>query len=254
MNNLFLILVIIVIVGIAIWRYKVNQSAKGDMARRLKHNSYAEDSYYDNVLEPTQIDRTVPMLKSPNEAFNEPREEADTVVMDNPPFDETPKNEMKEKADSSQQETELMLVLYVVAKQDSFFSGTEVIKMLEALGLKYGNFDIFHHYGVGALKNEKAVFSVANLVEPGTLNPEEMLELNTPGLAFFMRLPGPFGGKIALELMLKNAKELANSLGGTLQDELYTPLNEKQITAMRDRIAAFEQRNSNLSSPQKLSL
>ena len=129
-----------------------------------------------------------------------------------------------------------------------------MIKTLEALGLKYGNFDIFHHYGVGALKSDKAVFSVANLVEPGTLNPEEMFDLSTPGLAFFMRLPGPFGGKIALELMLKNAEELANSLGGTLQDELYTPLEEKKITAMRDKIAIFEQGGNNSSNPQKLSL
>jgi cell division protein ZipA len=253
MNTLFLILLIIVIVGIAIWRYKVNQSAKGDMARRLNRDLYTDDYFDDNLLEQTQAERTIPMFQSPNEAFPEPLHEADTMVVD--PFDDMPKNEVpKNQADSSQQQTELMVVLYVVAQQDSFFSGMELIKMLEALGLKYGKFDIFHHYGVGALKSDKPVFSVANLVEPGTLNPEEMFDLSTPGLAFFMRLPGPFGGRIALELMLKNAKELAESLGGTLQDEVYTPLDNNKINAMRERIAAFEQRSGNLSSPQKLSL
>lgn len=250
MSDLFLILVIIVIVAIAIWRYKVNQSAKGDMARRLNRNLYTDDYFDDNLLEQTQVERTIPLFHSPNETFHEPLSEADTMVVD-PPFDETPKNEINPKADSSSDDkkTELLVVLYVVAQQNNFFSGTEVIKMLEALGLKYGKFNIFHHYGIGALKSDKAVFSVANLVEPGTLNPQEMFELSTPGLAFFMRLPGPFGGRVALELMLKNAKELAESLGGTLEDELYTPLDNKKITAMRERIAAFEQRSSHLSSP-----
>jgi cell division protein ZipA len=245
MNNLFLILIIIAIVAIAIWRYKVHQSAKGDMARRLNRDLYTDDYFDDNLLEQTQAERTIPMFQSPDEAFPEPIHEAPTMVVD--PFDEMPKNQV----DSSQDKTELMVVLYVVAPDH--FSGMEVIKMLEALGLKYGKFDIFHHYGVGALKSDRAVFSVANLVEPGTLNPEEMFEQSTPGLTFFMRLPGPFGGRIALELMLKNAKELAESLGGTLQDEAYTPLDNNKINAMRDRIATFEQRSSNLSSPQKSS-
>jgi len=249
MNTLFLILLIIVIVGIAIWRYKVSQSAKGDMARRLNRDLYTDDYFDDNLFEQTQAERTIPMFNNPNE-FQEPIHEAENLAVD--PFDETPKPEtLKEKADSSQKQTELMVVLYVVAQEESFFSGMEVVKMLEAMGLKYGNFKIFHHYGVGALKSDQAVFSVANLVEPGTLNPEEMFEVSTPGLAFFMRLPGPFGGRIALELMLKNAKELVESLGGSLQDEAYTPLDNKKIIAMRERIAAFEQRSSHLSSPRK---
>ncbi len=250
MSNLLLILLIIVIIGIAIWRYKVNQNTKGDMARRLNRDLYTDDYFDDNLLEQTQAEPTIRLANNPNEEFPEPIHEANTMVVD--PFEEMPKDERpKTQADLSEKQTELMVVLYVVAEQDRHFSGMELIKMLEAMGLKYGKFNIFHHYGVGALKSEQPVFSVANLVEPGTLIPEEMFERSTPGLAFFMRLPGPFGGRVALELMLKNAKELAESLGGTLQDEAYMPLDNKKILAMRERIAAFEQRSTNLSSPRK---
>jgi len=133
------------------------------------------------------------------------------------------------------------------------FAGSHVLTLLEDLGLKYGEMNIFHHYGVGDFKVQQAVFSVANMVEPGTFEPQYMSDLRTAGLALFMRLPGPFGGRVAYELMLNSAQRIAESLDGFLEDEGHAPLDQKKINILRDRIANFEQRNTNLSIPKRFS-
>jgi cell division protein ZipA len=149
--------------------------------------------------------------------------------------------------------SEMIIVLYVVAQRQSVFIGRDILTVFEDLGLQYGKMKIFHHYGIGELKVQQAIFSIANLMEPGTFNPQQMDDLTTEGLVLFMRLPGPFGGRVAFELMLNNAGKLAEVLEGTVEDERHTPLNQKLIGALRDKIANFEQRSSNLSMLKRFS-
>jgi cell division protein ZipA len=137
---------------------------------------------------------------------------------------------------------QLIIVLYIVAQRGRGLNGSDIFSALEEIGLKYGDMNIFHHYGVGELKVKQAVFSVANIVEPGTFDLREMDEFTTPGLALFLRLPGPFGGRVAFELMLNSAQRMAEELRGVLQDERHQFLTQKAITALRERIAQFEHR------------
>jgi len=92
------------------------------------------------------------------------------------------------------------------------------------------------------MKVKKPVFSVANVVEPGTFDPKERDYFTTPGLAFFMQLPGPLGGRVAFELMLNTAQRVADVLEGTLIDEREQLLTSDIIIGLRDRIAQFERR------------
>jgi len=55
-----------------------------------------------------------------------------------------------------------------------------------------------------------------------------------------MRLPGPFGGRVAFELMLNNAQRLADSLNGVLQDEQRRVLDPQTTEALRQKIIEFE--------------
>jgi len=137
---------------------------------------------------------------------------------------------------------ELIIVLYVIAQTKAGFAGTDIFTILEELGLKYGEMKIFHHYGVGELKMKQSIFSVANVVEPGTFDPKQMETFTSPGLALFMQLPGPFGGRVAFELMLNSGQRLAEVLEGKLIDDRQRLLNQAVISEIRGRIAHFEQR------------
>lgn len=137
---------------------------------------------------------------------------------------------------------ELIIVLYVLAENKRDFAGIDVLTVLEELGLKYGEMKIFHHYGVGELKVRKAVFSVANVAEPGIFPLRQIEHFTTRGLAFFMRLPGPFGGRVAFELMLNTTYRVAEVLNGHLEDERHQPLTPEIVNRLRERIAQFEKR------------
>lgn len=146
------------------------------------------------------------------------------------------------KSAKSLEEPQLIIVLRVIANSQQKFTGADIFAVLEDLGLNYGEMRIFHHYGVGEIKVKNSVFSVANMVEPGTFDPKEREHFTTPGLAFFMQLPGPLGGRVAFELMLNTAQRVADVLEGTLIDEREQVLTSEIIVELRDRIAQFERR------------
>lgn len=139
---------------------------------------------------------------------------------------------------------ELIIALFVRALRGEQFSGADVFPALENLGLSFGAMDIYHHYGldepVSSRSNAKAVFSVANMKEPGTLVPQDAEHFQSPGLIFFMRLPGPLGGRVAFEYMLNHAQRLAELLKGNLEDEHRQTLNAESIAHLREGIENFE--------------
>lgn len=161
-------------------------------------------------------------------------------------FNQTPE-------ETQHKETELIIVLYIIAQGESGFLGKDIVMVLEQLGLQYGEMNIFHHYGIGEMKSKDSIFSIANMVEPGTLHPDKIAETTTPGLAIFMRLPGPFGGRIGFDLMLTNAEKIADKLNGYIEDQNNKPLNSSIIFALRDKIDKFEQRDTSLAMLQKFS-
>lgn len=146
------------------------------------------------------------------------------------------------KTVKSRDELQFIIVLRVIANSQQKFVGSDIFAVLEDLGLNYGEMRIFHHYGVGEMKAKKPVFSVANVVEPGVFDPKEREYFTTQGLAFFMQLPGPLGGRVAFELMLNTAQRVADVLEGSLIDEREQLLTTETTAELRDRIAQFEHR------------
>lgn len=147
---------------------------------------------------------------------------------------------------------ELILAFYVVP-QHGGFHGTDILDVLEELGLRYGDMKIFHHYGIGEIKVKKPVFSIANMLEPGTFDVQRISKFVSPGLVLFMRLPGPFGGRIAFELMLNNAQKIAEILEGILEDDKHQPMTPQTINLLRERIANFERRDTPISLRKRFS-
>lgn len=157
----------------------------------------------------------------------------------------------KKKNYGELRQSELIIPIYIVARSE--FEGNDIFPILEELGLRYGEMNIFHHYGIGEVKIKKPVFSIANMMEPGTFDPNATEGFMTPGLVLFMRLPGPFGGRVAFELMLNTGQKIAEILEGTLEDEHHQPLAQQTIQTLRERIAHFEQRDTRLSLLKRFS-
>ncbi|MDX1609635.1 MAG: cell division protein ZipA C-terminal FtsZ-binding domain-containing protein, partial [Halofilum sp. (in: g-proteobacteria)] len=100
---------------------------------------------------------------------------------------------------------ERLEAIYVVAPRGERFIGSRLRKLFASHELQHGELDIFHRHDADG----RVLFSVANVVEPGTFDPATMDTLSTPGLALFVRLPGPPSAEIAFDRMVATARALA---------------------------------------------
>jgi len=154
-----------------------------------------------------------------------------------------------EKATAGQDDTdastteELILVLHVTAPDEMLFAGANLFSALEEVGLRFGEGGIFHFYReLEEGEQGPILFSVANILEPGTFEPGEPgEEFATPGVVLFMRAPGPQPARQTIETMLLKSQQLAQLLGGEIRDQAREPLTEDTIRSMLDRASAFDQ-------------
>jgi cell division protein ZipA len=115
-------------------------------------------------------------------------------------------------------------------------NGERLQTALEAEGLRHGDMNIFHFHQAG---EKDAVFSVANVVEPGVFDLATMAELETPGITLFCQLPGPLEGADAFDIMLDKARSLATSLDGHVCDDRRNALTTQAVSHYHDRIETF---------------
>lgn len=104
------------------------------------------------------------------------------------------------------------VTLYVVAAEGTQFNGLQVAQQLDALGLQFGEYHIFHRHIDNA--NSPVLFSVANMMQPGVFDVNNLEQFYTVGLVFFMQLPSPTNDLANVRIMINTAESLAKSLGG----------------------------------------
>ncbi|MFC4258948.1 cell division protein ZipA [Marinobacter lacisalsi] len=137
---------------------------------------------------------------------------------------------------------EEVIVINVLASEErGAFSGTVLQKLFEACGLELGDLDIYHRHETGETTSP-VQFSVANAVEPGTFTPREMEQMSTPGISFFMSLPGPTNNMQAFDFMLETAQAVVRNLGGELKDERRSVMTAQTIEHCRQRIREYERK------------
>lgn len=133
--------------------------------------------------------------------------------------------------------SETLMVVSIIAQEGASFSGPTLSDLFEDLDLRYGDMQIFHR--IDDLSGE-SVFSVVNIIEPGYFELETLPELLTPGLALFMRLPGPCSGSVAFEDFLGTARSISAALEGRLGDQHRRVLTEEGIAQMRARARLYK--------------
>ncbi len=129
---------------------------------------------------------------------------------------------------------EKLVTVHVVAQNDRRFYGSDLKALFDQHGYTYGRMSIYHC----ALDGDK-VFSIANMVKPGTFEDEQMASFETPGLTLFMRLPISLDADVAFDFLIREANGLAEELGGHLRDGNRNPLSEQTIQHMREDIQQY---------------
>lgn len=139
------------------------------------------------------------------------------------------------------EEPEEVLIINVMAGRGGNFCGAVLLDILLKCGLRYGDMNIFHRYS--DMKGEGALlFSLANMVKPGTFDLDTMEDFETPGVSLFMTLPIKADSMQSFELMVDTARVLAEELNGELKDEQRSVMTRQTIDHCRERIRDFERR------------
>jgi len=136
-----------------------------------------------------------------------------------------------------------LILINVLAPREQPFTGDKLVDALRANGLRYGDMNIFHRIDAQTRVHQ---FSVANIIEPGTFDMAEVEEIRSPGLCFFMRLPGPDNPVEAFEDMQHVARDVAQRLGGELKDERRSVLTGQTVEHYRHRVAEFCRRRMSM--------
>jgi len=134
-------------------------------------------------------------------------------------------------------EKDQIVILHITASGDNAFGGNEIIEAANTVGLEYGQMNIFHHFGIGQMKMDKPLFSLADMFEPGNFELQNMARHRTRGLALFLCFPVEIDGLLVFELMLNTAQRLADILGGEVRGSNHELIDDSQMAAIRDTIS-----------------
>lgn len=128
-----------------------------------------------------------------------------------------------------------VIVLNVMAPAGHAIEGPALLAAIGETGMQHGDMSIFHH-----IEDGKTLFSLANMVKPGTFDPAAMDEFSTPGVSLFMQMPCLSGNGLAtFEKMLAAGQSLSVTLKSDLRDERRNVLTVSAIEQLRERIAEY---------------
>lgn len=134
-----------------------------------------------------------------------------------------------------------VFVLNVVARSEHGFTGTDILGVLLACDLRFGDMDFFHRHEQSAGRGP-IQFTVCNMMKPGVFDIDAMDHLRTRGLMFFVTLPGPEDMLKAFDYMHETAKVVAKNLDGDILDETRSAITRQSLEHMRQQIRELERR------------
>lgn len=167
-------------------------------------------------------------------------DQVEPLVETNIEVAQEPEEALVAKESTAPEETPLeVIVINVHCSGDEPFVGTKLFDSMQQNGLIYGEMDIFHRHadlsGTG-----KVLFSVANMMQPGTLQHDDPAQFSTKGISFFMTLPCFGDPDPNFKLMLKTAQQIADDLGANVLDDARNLMTPNRIDAYKAQIQKFK--------------
>ncbi len=243
---------VVIVVGVYAWS---RQRSRDGFGSRFSREDYEEQPLSDEEDWDIRPVEKKPFREPVQEALFDEVEDAFSITADAEPLEIDPGLEAQlrgleqvlagdRKVDSpaasaSPQVEEKIIAFYLVAPKGQPFSGSDVSHAFAKQKLQFGEMNIYHRLPDNA---DTPVFSIANLVEPGTFDPDKMAATSTPGLSLFMRLPGPNEPMRAFDDLANTARALASQLKGELRDNRRSLVTTQTLDSIRADVAEYERR------------
>ena len=132
-----------------------------------------------------------------------------------------------------------IFIFNVVAKDDGYLRGHELLQFFLTAGFRFGEMSIFHRHlhsdGTGPI-----LFSIANMMTPGTFEPEKMKQFRSQGVSFFLTVPNnEINIKKAFDMMFVAIEQIAEEFHCDVLNEQREPLTEEIYRNYHERLLRY---------------
>jgi cell division protein ZipA len=121
-----------------------------------------------------------------------------------------------------------------MAPKGELLNGQQLQEAALEVGLRYGESKIFQRHlsedGAG-----EVLFSMANLVNPGTFDLKTIDQMTTPGVTLFMALDDIEDPVSAFDIMIQSVDSMSAALGLSVLDETRSSITRQTIDHYRQR-------------------
>ncbi|MDG1474735.1 MAG: cell division protein ZipA [Porticoccaceae bacterium] len=140
----------------------------------------------------------------------------------------------KSKTNGANEVSQDVLVMHLMASKGNVIQGSDLLDASIAAGLRYGGMKIFHRHlnedGSGSV-----LFSMANVVNPGTFDLNTIATITSPGVTLFMSLDEVEDSLSAFDLLIDSARLIAEKLHLNMMDESRSSMTAQTIDHYRQR-------------------